>query len=290
MTVSNGLRSLLELLDLEPLDLNLFRGRSPQDGRPHVFGGQVLAQALSAARRSVPAERAVHSFHSYFLRAGDPSIPILYQVDRIRDGRSFTTRRVVAIQRGEAIFNMSASFQIDEPSAEHQIAMPEAPHPEELPGNEELADRFRQDAPPGWREESGWFDREWPIEQRYADPIDSWSPEPRDGYQRVWLRARAKLPDDLALHTSVLAYASDLSLLDVATMPNAISYCDERMQIASLDHAMWFHRRFRVDDWLLYVTDSPSSSNARGFARGDVFDRAGRLVASVAQEGLMRRR
>jgi acyl-CoA thioesterase-2 len=285
-----GLRRLLDLLDLETLEVNLFRGRSPQEDRQRVFGGQVLAQALSAARRTVDAERAAHSFHAYFLRPGDPSVPIVYQVDRIRDGRSFTTRRIVAIQHGHAIFNMSASFQVDEPSDEHQVAMPPVDPPEALPDDEDLAARFRDTAPADWEEEGGWFDADRPIEQRYADPINWWAPERQDGYQRVWLRTRGRLPDDPALHGIVLAYASDMSLLDVATMPNGLSYFDDGMQIASLDHAMWFHRSFRVDDWLLYVSDSPSSSNSRGFARGNIFDRAGRLVASVVQEGLMRKR
>jgi acyl-CoA thioesterase-2 len=290
LTRSDGLRKLLDLLDLEDLEVNLFRGRSPDEDRQRVFGGQVLAQALAAARRTVDPERAAHSFHSYFLRAGDPAVPILYQVDRIRDGRSFTTRRVVAIQHGHAIFNMSASFQVDEPSEEHQVEMPEVPPPEELPDDLELAERFRADAPEGYVSEGGWFDAERPIEQRYADPINWWAPERQAGYQRIWLRTTGALPDDPALHAIVLAYASDMSLLDAATMPTGLSYFDEGMQIASLDHAMWFHRRFRADEWLLYVSDSPTASGSRGFARGSVFDREGRLVASVAQEGLMRKR
>ncbi len=290
MTSSNGLRKLLDLLDLEALEVNLFRGRSPDEERQRVFGGQVLAQALMAARRTVDLERAAHSFHAYFLRPGDPAVPIIYQVDRIRDGRSFTTRRIVAIQHGHAIFNMSASFQIEEPSLEHQISAPGVDPPEQLPDDDDLVARFRDTAPSGWQEEEGWFGGDRPIEQRYADPINWWAPERQDGTQRVWLRTTGRLPDDPELHAVVLAYASDMSLLDVATMPNGLSYFDDGMQIASLDHAMWFHRSFRADEWLLYVSDSPTSSNSRGFARGNIFDHAGRLVASVAQEGLMRKR
>jgi acyl-CoA thioesterase-2 len=285
-----GLQGLLELLDLEPLEVNLFRGRSPQEERQRVFGGQVLAQALVAARRTVDLDRVAHSFHAYFLRAGDPKTPILYQVDRIRDGRSFTTRRIVAIQHGRAILNMSASFQVEEPGFDHQSPMPDVPPPEELPDDAALAERFRDDAPPGWNEGDSWFGHDHPIEQRYADPINWFRPNPQAPNQRLWLRASARLPDDPSLHGVVLAYASDLSLLDAATMPHAITYADDSMQIASIDHAMWFHRPFRADEWLLYVSESPSASNARGFARGSVFDRSGRLVASVTQEGLLRKR
>lgn len=288
MTTLDG---LLTLLDLEALEVNLFRGRSPDEDRQRVFGGQVLAQALEAARRTVEADRTPHSFHAYFLRPGDPSAPILYQVDRIRDGRSFTTRRIVAIQHGKAILNMSASFQVEEPGFEHQMSMPESPPPEVLPDDAQLFERFRNSAPPGVDEQAGWMsETERAIEQRYADPINWFAPEPQAPRQRVWLRASARLPDDPGLHAVVLAYASDLSLLDAVTLPHAITYFDDAMQIASLDHAMWFHRAFRADDWLLYASDSPSASNSRGFARGSVFDRSGRLVASVSQEGLIRKR
>ena len=285
-----ALESLLALLDLEPLEVNLFRGRSPEEDRQRVFGGQVLAQALVAARRTVDADRRAHSLHAYFLRPGDPNVPILYQVDRIRDGASFTTRRIVAIQHGRAIFNMSASFQVEEDGLEHQMPMPEAPGPEELPGDPELLERFRASAPNEFADELGWMERDRPIEQRYADPINWWKPESQDPWQRVWLRASGPLPDDPDLHQTVLAYASDMSLLDAATMPHAITYFDESMQIASLDHSMWFHRPFRADEWLLYTSDSPSTSNARGFCRGSVHDLGGRLIASVTQEGLLRQR
>ena len=286
-----SLDTLLELLDLEALEVNLFRGRSPDEERQRVFGGQVLAQALVAARRTVDADRTPHSLHAYFLRPGDPSTPILYQVDRIRDGRSFTTRRIVAIQHGKAILNLSASFQVEEPGFEHQMAMPAAPPPEVLPDDVALFERFRHTAPPDRDVQAGWMsETERAIEQRYADPINWFAPESQEPRQRVWLRASARLPDDPGLHAVVLAYASDLSLLDAVTMPHALTYFDDSMQIASLDHAMWFHRAFRADDWLLYVSDSPSASNSRGFARGSVFDRDGRLVASVTQEGLIRKR
>ncbi len=286
----DALKRLLELLDLESLEVNLFRGRSPEERQQRVFGGQVLAQALVAARRTVDEDRQAHSLHAYFLRPGDPDVPILYQVDRIRDGKSFTTRRVVAIQHGRPIFNMSTSFQVEEAGFDHQMPMPEVDEPDTLPGERELAERHRASAPPDKLVDDDWMLRERPIEQRFADAINWYQPVPQEPLQRVWLRASGKLPDAQDLQQAVLAYASDLSLLDAATMPHAVTYFDDRVQIASLDHAMWFHRPFRADEWLLYVCDSPSGSNARGFARGSVYDRGGRLVASVAQEGLIRRR
>jgi acyl-CoA thioesterase-2 len=286
----DALKRLLELLDLESLEVNLFRGRSPEERQQRVFGGQVLAQALVAARRTVDEDRQAHSLHAYFLRPGDPDVPILYQVDRIRDGKSFTTRRVVAIQHGRPIFNMSTSFQVEEAGFDHQMPMPEVDEPDTLPGELELAERHRASAPPDKLVDDDWMLRERPIEQRFADAINWYQPVAQEPLQRVWLRASGELPDAQDLQQAVLAYASDLSLLDAATMPHAVTYFDDRVQIASLDHAMWFHRPFRADEWLLYVCDSPSGSNARGFARGSVYDRGGRLVASVAQEGLIRRR
>jgi acyl-CoA thioesterase-2 len=279
------LSSVLALLDLEPIEVNLFRGRSPQEERQRVFGGQVLAQALVAAGRTVE-DRSAHSFHAYFLRPGDPTVPILYEVDRIRDGKSFTTRRVVAVQHGRAIFNMSASFQIEEPGLEHQAPMPDAPLPEELPTAEEYREVLKKSAPPG---AETWFDGDRAFEERYADPINWYKPEKQAPHQRIWLRASEPLPDDPALHQAILAYVSDMSLLDSAAMPHAISWVDPQMQIASLDHAMWFHRPFRADEWLLYVSESPSASNARGLATGSIYTRDGRLVCTVAQEGLMRK-
>jgi acyl-CoA thioesterase-2 len=281
-----ALEALIELLDLEEIELNLFRGRSPAEDRQRVFGGQVLAQALVAAYRTVE-DRLAHSFHAYFLRPGDTQVPILYEVDRIRDGGSFTTRRVEAIQHGRPIFHLTASFQTEQEGYEHQASMPEAPHPDELPTIEEQREKLRSEAPP---EMAQWFEREHSIDERSADPIHWFRPEKLPPYQRVWVRTNGALPDDPRLQQAVLAYLSDMSLLDTVTMPHAITFFDEEMQIASLDHAMWFHRPFRADEWLLYVSESPSASNTRGLARGNIFRQDGTLVASVAQEGLIRRR
>ena len=280
------LEDLIALLDLEPIEVNLFRGRSPQDGWQRVFGGQVLGQALVAAGRTVEG-RAAHSFHAYFLRPGDPKVPILYDVDRIRDGSSFTTRRVVAIQHGKAIFNLAASFQVDEPGLEHQIEMPDVPGPEGLANEVELRQRHIGRIPEKFH---ATFLRDRPIEVRPIDPVDEFAPEKRPPFQNVWFRAVDTLPEDAALHQCVLAYASDLTLLDTSNLPHGVSWWSEKFQTASLDHAMWFHRPFRADAWLLYAQDSPRAAGARGFNRGSVFTRAGELVASVTQEGLIRLR
>jgi acyl-CoA thioesterase II len=281
-----ALDELVSLLDLEELEVNIFRGRSPKEDRQRVFGGQVAGQALVAAGRTVE-QSVVHSLHAYFLRPGDPKIPILYEVDRIRDGKSFTTRRVVAIQHGAAIFHLSASFQRPEQGLEHQIPMPETPDPEELPAGK---GRFAK-APPDLPEEMRkWLQRPRPIEIRPVEPMEYFRPEKRPPHQRVWIRADGKLPDDLMLHQCVVAYASDMTLLDTATLPHAISWFDPRFQMASLDHAMWFHRPFRADEWLLYAQESPSASGARGFTQGRLFTRDGSLVVSVVQEGLIRMR
>jgi acyl-CoA thioesterase-2 len=272
---------LIELLDLEELEVNIFRGRSPQEDRQRVFGGQVAGQALVAAGRTVE-DRVVHSLHAYFLRAGDPKIPILYEVDRIRDGQSFTTRRVVAIQRGRAIFHLSASFQKVEPGPEHQIAMPEAPDPDGLP---QWADWMGERLGATADAVKQWQSRDRPIEVRYVAPETSAAAPAR---QLVWIRARGKLPHSLMLHQCVVAYASDLTLLDTAQIPHGIVWADPRYQVASLDHAMWFYRPFRADEWLLYVQESPGAFGARGFCTGNLFTRDGKLVVSVAQEGLMR--
>jgi acyl-CoA thioesterase-2 len=229
----------------------------------------------------------VHSLHAYFLRPGDPSIPILYQVDRIRDGKSFTTRRVVAIQHGRAIFHLSASFQRHEPGVEHQATMPEAPDPESLPGWSERMRPLIERAPEEWRE---WLARDRPIDVRAVDSVDLLRPEKHPPRQLVWIRAHGKLPDDALLHACVAAYASDMTLIDTALLPHAISWNDEGVMTASLDHAMWFHRPFRSDEWLLYEQDSPSASGARGLATGRLFTRDGALAVSVAQEGLIRQR
>jgi acyl-CoA thioesterase-2 len=284
--VPQAVEALLAILDLEPLERNLFRGRSPADSMRRVFGGQVIGQALVAASRTVEADRGVHSLHAYFMRPGDPAVPIIYDVDRIRDGKSFTTRRVVAIQHGTAIFSMSASFQVEEPGLDHQASAPEVPDPESLPGEIELMQRFIKDIPEPARK---YWQRERPIELRPVSLDYYLSPrEPHEPAHQVWFRARSALPDDPALHQAVLAYASDMMLIGTALYPHGRSIFDAGMQVASLDHAIWFHRPFRADEWLLYAQDSPSASGARGFARGAIFTRDGSLAASVAQEGLIR--
>jgi acyl-CoA thioesterase-2 len=249
-----------------------------------VFGGQVIGQALVAAARTVEG-RPVHSLHCYFLRPGDPKIPILYEVDRIRDGKSFATRRVVAIQHGEAIFTMAASFQIVEPGLDHQIEMPDVPPPEKLPSEAELKEAYLHNAPDAVRK---YWQHARPIELRPVDLRHYVSREPLEPIQYVWVRATHKLPDDPDIHRCVLAYASDMTLLDTSLFAHGRSIFDQDLQPASLDHAMWFHRSFRADEWLLYAEDSPSASGARGFTRGSLFTRDGKLVASVAQEGLIR--
>jgi acyl-CoA thioesterase-2 len=278
--------SLMSILDLEPLERNLFRGRSPDVGWSRVFGGQVIGQALYAACKTVEG-RQPHSLHAYFLLGGDPSIPIVYEVDRLRDGRSFTTRRVLAIQKGEAIFAMSASFQVPEEGYEHQMPMPDVPMPEDLPDREEMKRSVLPHMPPVVR---AYYERERPIEIRPVE-IERYAEGGKMAPKfNVWIKAMQPLPDDPAIHQAVLAYASDLMLLDSSLIAHGTTVFDKRIQGASLDHALWFHRPFRADEWLLYAQDSPSSSGARGFSRGLVFDKAGRLVASVAQEGLIRPR
>jgi acyl-CoA thioesterase-2 len=285
--VGAALDLLVSILDLEEIEMNIFRGRTPKEDRVRVFGGQVAGQALVAAGRTVE-DRVVHSLHAYFLRPGDPSIPILYQVDRIRDGRSFTTRRVVAVQRGNPIFNLSASFQAAEDGVEHALPMPEAPDPETLPTFKERVAPLIPQAPP---ELQRWLARERPIDVRYVEGHDYLKPTQRPPHQLVWIRADGRLPDTPLIHQYVAAYASDMTLLDTITLPHGISSLDQRTwQMASLDHAMWFHRSFRADEWLLYVQSSPVAAGARGFTRGTLYTRDGRLVVSVAQEGLLRRR
>ena len=276
--------TLLSILDLEPLEHNLFRGLSPQVGWQRVFGGQVVGQALVAAARTVEG-RAVHSLHGYFMLPGDPKVPILYEVDRIRDGKSFTTRRVVAIQHGRAIFSMSASFQVEEAGLDHQIEMPKVPLPEELPSESDIARLYLEGAPEPVKR---YWERERPIELRPVDLRHYLGREPLQPLQNVWVRTTGKLPDDPDIHRCVLAYASDMTLLDTSLFAHGRSIFDADLQAASLDHALWFHRPFRADDWLLYAEDSPSASGGRGFTRGSLFSRDGKLVASVAQEGLIR--
>ena len=287
---NKALAQLLAILDLEPLERNLFRGQSPQQGWQRVFGGQVIGQALMAATRTVEG-RFVHSLHSYFLLPGDPAAPIIFEVDRIRDGGSFTTRRIIAIQHGRAIFAMTASFHKEEPGLAHQVAMPDLPAPEDLPSEQELKARFLDTLPDNIR---AYWSMDRPIELRPVDSSRFFSsvphPEGTMPVQHVWMRATGRLPDDLPLHQCVLAFASDFTLLDTALVAHGRQTFDPTLQMASLDHAVWFHRPFRADEWMLYAQDSPSASGARGLSRGLVYTRDGVLVASVAQEGLMRPR
>jgi acyl-CoA thioesterase-2 len=278
--------SLMSILDLETLERNLFRGRSPDVGWSRVFGGQVIGQSLYAACKTVEG-REPHSLHAYFLLPGDPTIPIVYEVDRLRDGRSFTTRRVLAVQKGEAIFAMSASFHVAEEGFEHQMPMPDVPMPETLPDREEMRRSVLPHMPAMVR---AYYERERPIEIRPVE-IERYATGGRmEPKFNVWIKAMQPLPDEAAVHQSVLAYASDLMLLDSSLVAHGRTVFDANIQGASLDHALWFHRPFRADDWLLYSQDSPSTSGARGFSRGLIFNRQGDLVASVTQEGLIRPR
>jgi acyl-CoA thioesterase-2 len=281
------IEELLSTLDLEPLEVNLFRGRSPQVGWQRVFGGQVIGQALVAATRTVDEGRFVHSLHAYFVRPGDPSVPILYDVDRVRDGASFATRRVIAIQHGKPIFFMTASFQFDEPGFDHQVAMPEVLMPEELPGETDIRERFLAEAPKHIR---AYWERPRPVELRPVSLTHYLSPEKLHPAQHIWVRLTGPVPNDRHLQAAVLGYLSDMTLLDTALFAHGTSVFDRSLQVASLDHAMWFHRPFPMDDWLLYAQDSPSASGARGLTRGSLFSRSGELVASVAQEGLIRKK
>lgn len=282
-----ALDDLIALLDLENIEVNVFRGRSPDENRQRVFGGQVAGQALVAATRTIDTgdggpRRHVHSLHAYFLRPGDPTVPILYQVDRIRDGRSFTTRRVVAIQHGRAIFNLQASFHVHEPGPDHQILMAT-----DIPSAESLPDFKTRMAP--YKDRMGdWYDRPRPIDIRHIDS-DPFSRQgnPAPG-QRVWMRADGTLPDDPTLHACIVTYASDMTLLDTTVLPFGLSWDSPGMQMASLDHAMWFHRPFRADDWLLYDQSAISSGSGRGLAQGAIFTSDGTLAVSVVQEGLAR--
>ncbi len=270
--------ALIDLLDLEPIEVNIFRGVNPDEERQRIFGGQVAGQALVAAARTVDDDRAVHSLHAYFLRPGDPNVPVLYEVDRIRDGRSFTTRRVAAIQHGRAIFHMSASFHIAEPGFDHLDEMPDVPEPDGLPTRQE---RFAA---------AGIEDTYGPsaLDVRYItnDPFNRREALPPT--QRVWFRANGDLPDGQVLHTCLLTYASDMTLLDTTLLPHGSGATDRSVMMASLDHAMWFHGSFRADEWLLYDQHTPAASGARGLATGRVFTQHGRLVANVVQEGLIR--
>lgn len=283
--MSSPVNELIELLALERLEDNLFRGQSRDIGTKYVFGGQVLGQALAAAQLTLPAERCAHSLHAYFLRAGNIDAPIVYQLDRTRDGGSFSVRRVTAIQHGQVIFFMAASFQEQEDGAEHQLPMPTVPPPEDIEPAAAVPDRVLATLP---TKVQRWLSRTGPFEFRHVYPRDELNPPKRPPHQQVWFRLCDRVPDDPRLHQALLAYASDFQLLGTATFPHGISYYQPNVQMASLDHALWFHRPFRVDDWLLYSIDSPSAQAARGLARGQIYDRHGRLVASTAQEGLIR--
>jgi acyl-CoA thioesterase-2 len=286
--VRDVLGELLSLLRLERIEQNLFRGPSQDLGWGAVFGGQVLGQALSAAAQTVPADRPVHSLHGYFLRQGDASRPIVYDVDCIRDGGSFTTRRVNAIQGGHPIFTLSASFQVEEPGYEHARAAPEGvPGPDGLRNEAELIAAFAAHLPAGMRARA---EVARPVEIRPVEPIHPVTPPQRPPRRQVWMRATGTLPDDPAVHRYLLAYASDFYLLVTSLLPHGTSWLTPGMQVASLDHAMWFHRPFRFDDWLMYDMEAPSASGGRGLVLGRFYDRQGRLVASTAQEGLIRDR
>lgn len=282
-----GLDILIATLTLEPLEDNLFRGPRASEGWQRVYGGLVLGQSLAAAALTVDPTRPIHSLHGYFLLAGDPEREIIYDVERIRDGGSFTTRRVRAIQHGRAIFSMSASFHKAEEGYDHQSTMPDVPPPESLPSAKELMTGVMANLPENMR---AYWRREHPIDVRIVDASRYASRKPQTPAQAIWLRANGRLPDSPHLHQAILAYASDFTLLDTALIAHGKVLFDSDIQLASLDHAMWFHRSFRADDWLLYAQDSPSASGARGYCRGAIYDRQGRLVASTVQEGLMRPR
>lgn len=281
-----NIASLIDLITLEQLDDNLFRGQNYITPWGRVFGGQVLAQSIHAARRTVTEERSIHSMHGYFILGGDLNHPIIYDVDRIRDGRSFTTRRVVAIQKGRAIFNMSASFQIKEKGFEHQIPMPQIPKPAAVTPDKKWIEQFKKEKPNLYKR----YHAERPIEFRSVEKFDPISPNKENPYRHIWLKASETLPDDPNIHKEVLAYFSDYNLVGTALLPHRGRFKSAQMQIVSLDHAMYFHHDFRVDKWLLYALDSPSASNARGFSRGSFFNEEGILVASTIQEGLIRNR
>jgi acyl-CoA thioesterase-2 len=291
--MSEALKQLLDILKLEKIDTNLYRGITPETSGKRVFGGQVFAQAMRAAQDTVDSERMVHSQHAYFLRPGDPSVPILYDVDNIRDGGSFTTRRVVASQRGKAIFSTSLSFQILEPGLSHQCEMPQCPSPEDLTDDSQHWDKIREQLNPTAKTKPKKHrPRLLPIQMRSVEPIDYINPVAREAEQFVWIKTAGELPaeQDTGLHNAILAYASDFSLMSTALMPHEVSIMNPKLQPASLDHAIWFHDSFRADEWLLYHMDSLRSSRSRGLSRGTFYSRDGRLVASTIQEGLMRLR
>jgi len=279
------IKQLIDLLDLEKIEENIFRGQSTSIGSQRVFGGQVLAQALNAAIRTAPEDRFVHSLHAYFILPGDINQPIIFEVDRIRDGGSFTTRRVKVIQKGQAIFLMAASFQLVQEGFDHHINMPNVKGPEHLVSWDDIAEKYSENLPDNIRK---FLNIERPIEFKPVELINPALPGKSQPFRHVWMRTKGEIPDDRGLHQTALAYASDYNLLTTALLPHGNEAALANVQLASLDHAMWFHRDFRWNDWVLYAIDSPSSSNARGFTRGNVFSQDGKLIASVVQEGLMR--
>lgn len=281
---ADAFQELLQLIHLEPLEVNLFRGQSRDIGTERVFGGQVLCQALLAAGATVEG-RLAHSLHAYFLRAGDPAAPIVYSVDRSRDGRSFSARRVVAIQHGRQIFTLSASFQAAEQGLEHQFDMPVVPPPEAATRHEPVDEATLTHLPQKMRR---WIDRFGPFEFRHVGDFDPFRPVPQAPQQQVWFRLHGELPDDPVLHRALLAYVSDFHLVGTATLPHGLSWAHGQLMMASLDHAMWFHRPCRLDGWMLYACDSPSTGGGRGLSRGMIYHRDGRLIASTAQEGVIR--
>ena len=287
--MSKALDDLVDLLDLEQIEVNIFRGRSPDENRQRVFGGQVAGQALVAAGRTVPADRPVHSLHAYFIRPGDPAVPLVYTVDRVRDGRSFTTRRVSCIQHGKTIFTLSASFHHAEPGPQHATAMPDVPPPESIAPNADRLEKIFGQLDPRFER----LVRRNPVDIRVPGPLTmevQQDPALRTAINNVWLRVDGDLPDDPLLHVCLMTYASDMTLLDSVLLAHGLSWVDGRTSGASLDHAMWFHRPFRADRWLLYAQESPVAYGARGLARGEVFTAGGDLVVSVVQEGLIRTR
>ena len=283
--MSHVLTELLDLLSLETIEQGIYRGDSQDLGFGRVFGGQVIGQALSAAKQTVAADRAVHSFHSYFLRPGDSSRPIVYDVENIRDGKSISTRRVQAIQHGKPIFFLTASFHHASGGFEHQATMPEVQGPEGLASELAIARQYADQIPAPLRQR---FTCEKPIEIRPVEFYNPLNPKKTAPQRHVWMKANGDLPDDARVHRYLLAYASDFAFLPVASQPHGVSFMSPKMQMATIDHSMWFHRPFRFDEWLLYVIDSPSASNDRGFVKGQFYNRAGELVASTAQEGVMR--
>ena len=287
--MTDAVSTLLSLLELERLELDLFRGITPEDEaeRPRVYGGQVIAQALAAAYRTVGDDRLCHSLHAYFIRPGDPKIPIIYEVDRSRDGGSFTTRRVVAIQHGQQILNMSASFHVDEESWDHQHTMPEVKPPEELKSREEFRHEMKDKLPEEMRKH---WDRPHPFDMREISGMNPFKPKPKSDENHLWFRTVREIEAPPAMHHCLIAWASDMNLLGSSLRPHGLHFMTENVMTASLDHAMWFHEPIRADEWLLYSMDSPKTGKGRGFNRGSIYTRDGTLVASVAQEGLVRKK